>query len=75
MWLGRTIACFDVNFNRATTEDAAFYFADKEQLKKAISESMDDDAENGKAMKEIADRRYTWDRIATDYAQIVQDAL
>lgn len=75
MWLGRTIACFDVNFNRATTEDAAFYFADKEHLKTAIAQSMDGDAENGQAMKEIADRRYTWDRIATDYTQIVQDAL
>jgi len=72
MWLGRTIVCFDVNFNRATTEESAFYFTDKEHLKDLASKVLNGNASNSAKMKEIADRRYTWDVVSTQYADLVE---
>lgn len=74
MWLRRTIVCFDVNFNRATTEDSALYFAEKDDLKAAISQVFEGTVSNGDTLKEIADRRYTWEKVAADYARLLQNS-
>lgn len=75
MWMGRTIVCFDVNFNRETTENKAFYFSEKDQLKEAIRRALDGDEKNDAAMKEIADRRYTWSKVAADYSDLLKNSL
>lgn len=71
MYLGLPIAAFDVNFNRETTEDRALYFKDADGLRNLLAAL--DDTELRKvadAMKEIADRRYTWKRIAGLYSDL-----
>ena len=71
MYLGLPIAAYNVNFNRETTENQALYFGDSEELKRIISSvTMDELKEIGNKMKEIADRRYTWDRIKECYARL-----
>lgn len=71
MYLGLPIAAYDVNFNRATTENKAFYFDSPETLR-AICENLDEAAcaRNAADMKEIALRRYTWERISRLYAEL-----
>ena len=71
MYLGLPIAAFDVNFNRETTEDRALYFRDAAELRQIATETGADRLrEVAEAMKEIADRRYTWSRIAELYAAL-----
>lgn len=72
MYLGLPIVAFDVNFNRETTENKALYFRDAEELKN-ICGSIEAEASKkiGDAMKEIADRRYTWQRISECYAKLM----
>ena len=71
MYLGLPIAAFDVDFNRETTENRALYFKDADGLRNLLN-SLDDAKlqEVGEAMKEIADRRYTWQRITGLYVDL-----
>lgn len=71
MYLGLPVLAFDVNFNRATTENQALYFNSISELKECCSSITPEvRAENASKMKEIANRRYTWKRIAERYAKI-----
>jgi len=65
MHFGKTIFCFDCNYNRASTEDKADFFTDSTQLAKKIEATKMND--NGEAMLEIAQRRYTWDIVRKQY--------
>ena len=71
MFLGLPIVAFDVNFNRETTENRAMYFHDAANLRRIVRD-MDETKRRdlAAAMKEIADRRYTWGRIAELYAKL-----
>ncbi len=70
MALGRAIFACDVNFNRETTEGKAIYFSDAADL----SEKIDTDEHVLEQvridMAEIAQRRYTWQRIAGLYRNL-----
>ena len=72
MYLALPIAAFDCNFNRETTENKALYFKDAEALHDIVERMNELNlpciASN---MKEIADRRYTWKRIAECYAKLL----
>ena len=72
MYLGLPIAAFDCNFNRETTENKALYFKDADSLREIIikSEALNL-AQVAADMKEIADRRYTWKRIAECYSKLL----
>ena len=71
MYWGLPIAAYNVNFNRATTEGKALYFRTSEELFSLIgSADRAALAEIGKNMREIAERRYTWARIARLYAEL-----
>ena len=71
MHLGLPIAAFDVIFNHATSENKALYFKDAEELATLIQTTpMDTWTAQGAAMKEIANRRYTWSLIAAKYAEL-----
>ena len=63
MFFGNTIIAYDVVYNRATTEDRAFYFKDADELKQLLSSN----ESNGEVMKQIAVDRYTWRLIAAQY--------
>ncbi|MCQ2353461.1 MAG: glycosyltransferase [Victivallaceae bacterium] len=71
MYLGLPVIAYDVNFNRETTENAALYFDNVTTLKRLCRET--DESQRlqiGRKMKEIADRRYVWQRICKRYADL-----
>lgn len=64
MHFGRTVLAFDCVYNRATTDDQAYYWASSEQLKQLLA---DEALACGDAMKTLAQERYTWKKIANQY--------
>lgn len=72
MHFGLPVLAFDSDFNRATTEGRAWYFRDADEVVRQIgalnSATM---RENGLAMLEIAQRRYTWDAVAKQYFDLL----
>ncbi len=66
------ILAFDCGFNRATTEDAAAYFTNANQLRRLLEriDAGDLTLRRG-AMKKIADRRYRWPVIARQYFDLL----
>jgi len=69
MHFGKSIFCFDCNYNRASTENKADFFASVEQLVRGINT---EDVNNGELMLEIAQRRYTWDIVRKQYFDAMQ---
>lgn len=63
MFFGRPILAFDVVYNRATTDEQAYYFKDANELELLLSEQ----DLNGDAMRIIAREKYTWRKIASQY--------
>ena len=63
MFFGRPILSFDVVYNRETTKNKAHYFTDANDLQELIRQG----ADNGKELKEIACKEYTWEKIAKEY--------
>lgn len=71
MFLSLPIIAFDVNFNRETTENRALYFRSAEHLRQLCSALQPEKLrQTADTMKEIADRRYTWERISERYAAL-----
>ena len=68
MSLKLPVLAFDVVFNRATTENKAWYFATTAELKEKVL-ALDDHnrMELSAAMYEIAHRRYRWSTIVAKY--------
>lgn len=71
MYLGLPIIASNVSYNRATTEGKALYFDDANDLLQIVS-SLTEERKNEMArnMKEIADRRYLWNIIASKYENL-----
>lgn len=71
MHLELPIIAFDVNFNRYTTQDKAFYFANTDELIYNVQNIKEDVyklcANN---MKEIANQIYTWKYIVNEYERL-----
>lgn len=65
MHFNKNIMAFDCNYNRATTEDKCRYFKSEDELI-AKTESIGN-ADHGKVMREIAQRRYTWKIVKQQY--------
>lgn len=63
MFFGCPIIAYDVVYNRETAQNRAYYFNDTESLKALLSRK----DLNGDAMKEIAEKEYTWKHIAEQY--------
>lgn len=71
MYQGLPIAYFDCDFNRFTTHGAGLPFADAAGLKVILETSDDEQLKAiGVQMKSLAEKFYTWDRIANQYAQL-----
>lgn len=76
MYLGLPIFAFGVSYNRTTTEQKARYFQNAADLKTLIEKtSILELKEMGSTMKEIADRRYTWEVIAGKYQLLIEETL
>ncbi len=72
MYLGLPIFAFDVNYNVKTTEGKALYFSDESDLVETIQNvSFYSLRSYGVEMQEVAKRRYTWDKIALSYEEII----
>jgi glycosyltransferase involved in cell wall biosynthesis len=68
MHFGVPVLAFDCDFNRSTTEDKALFFSDVKSLQHQIEKLDEATSERiGLDMTEIAQRRYTWDRVAEQY--------
>jgi glycosyltransferase involved in cell wall biosynthesis len=70
MYLGLPIVAFDVVYNRATTEEKAFYFKDAYDLQNVVNTKEIEFTAIAKEMKEIADRRYRWEIISNKYCEL-----
>lgn len=66
MFFGCPILCFDVIYNRASTQNQAYYWKNKEELVKLLQ------CNNlcGDTMKVIAQREYRWKTIAAQYEAV-----
>lgn len=68
MHFGVPIIAYDCVFNRSTTENKALYFDDVQSLQNVVQNLDTDLGERvGAEMREIANRRYTWDKVAEQY--------
>ena len=63
MFFGKPILAFDVVYNRATTNDQAYYFKDSDQLVELLNQNGLD----GTPMRELAHQQYTWKQLASQY--------
>lgn len=69
MYFGKSILCFDCNYNRASTEEQAAFFTDTAALVALIKAA--DSLSNGQQMVEIAQRRYTWAIVRQKYFELM----
>lgn len=73
MSLGLPILAYDIEYNRETTMNRAYYFNDENELKELLNKLTDLDLiELKKKMKEIARENYTWEKIAAQYFELFQ---
>ncbi len=76
MNLALPIVAYQVVFNRETTENKAIFFGSGLELLLELRELTPEKREQvGATMKEIAQRRYTWDVIANQYADSIERSL
>lgn len=70
MHFGKPILAFDCSYNRATTEGKASYFSSSIELCNLLVNEISDFS-SGYLMKNIALRRYTWDKIRQEYIDLL----
>jgi len=70
MHFGKPILAYDCNFNRYTTESKAGYFSSASELIQILKQGEFDGL--GSDMREIAQRRYTWDVVAKEYFNLLK---
>ena len=63
MFFGRPILCYDVVYNRESTHGRSYYWGDVNEL----AELLGREDLYGDGMKEIAEKEYTWKKIASQY--------
>jgi glycosyltransferase involved in cell wall biosynthesis len=69
MALGLPVIAYDVSYNRETTEHAALFFKDSNELHMRLNATNNSSLKMiGQKLKSIAERRYNWRRIAELYA-------
>lgn len=74
MYFKIPIFTYDCPFNRYTTENKAIFFESKENLTNSIAGLSIESANYiGELMFEVADRKYRWDVIGSDYFQLLQN--
>lgn len=72
MSLGLPVYAFDVGYNRETTENSASYFSNSVELAEMLA-SLDESTltEIGSRMADVAARRYRWELVAMQYADLL----
>ena len=70
--LGLPLFAFAADYNQETTENAAQYFSNADGLKDLLANTSKDSLlANGEAMSVIASRRYQWQGIVGQYAELL----
>ncbi len=70
------IFAYGCNFNRYTTEQKARYFLDSDELCELLHKTNSDELKIiSDDMLEISNRRYTWQKIANEYAKVIDESL
>lgn len=73
MHFGKPILAFDCVFNRQSTENAALFFKDSNELRQAVAATVADGGSAcGEQMADIARKRYTWDKVGLAYLQLLR---
>ncbi len=76
MYLGLPVICFKVPTNLETTEHKSIYFETVPELVKVLHEMNDTKIEVLKRdLKEIANRRYNWERISGIYKECINKCI
>lgn len=76
MFLCLPIISNGVSYNRTTTEHKAFYFSNEFELKNVIKNLTKENLQNcALQMKKIAERRYTWKKIAKKYSNLIEETF
>jgi glycosyltransferase involved in cell wall biosynthesis len=76
MYLALPVLAFHVSYNKTTTEHKAWYFSTTEDIIRIVESLTPQDlVQKAAEMKEIADRRYTWEIIARKYIFLIRKAL
>jgi len=71
MYLELPIIAYKINYNVETTANRAKYFENEKELIELLRNLKDADLKSvAKDMKEIASRRYTWERISNKYEEL-----
>ncbi len=66
------IFCYDVSYNKYTTENKAFYFNDLISFNALLNETLDVEYRlSAKLLKAVAMKRYNWFQIAEQYASVL----
>ena len=72
MGCGNRIVAHDNQFNREVAGATALYFKDATSLA-AILNDLDDKVDNGSVAQQLICDRYTWDKIVTDYLELLAE--
>jgi glycosyltransferase involved in cell wall biosynthesis len=70
MHFSKTICAYDCNYNRASTENGAYFFSSSSELEQLLEHKKDDVV--ALKMREIADRRYTWKIVKKQYFELLR---
>ena len=75
MYLELPIITYNVSYNKTTTENKALYFSNEEDIINLVKNTSFTELKKIAAfMKNIADRRYTWQVITKKYFYFIQNA-
>ena len=66
MFFGKPIIAYDVIYNRSTTGNQAYYFSCTDDLVMLL----DTAGMNGEVMRQLAQEKYTWKKIASQYESL-----
>lgn len=67
------VICFDINYNRSTTQQKALYFSDANDLIKILNNITNRQLKPiAEDMKKMANLNYTWGKITEQYAQLLE---
>lgn len=72
MFFSKPIFAYDCVYNRKTTENKAFYFGSTNELIAKLKNSSSDLDASAAAMAEIANRRYRWETIVSQYESLYE---
>jgi hypothetical protein len=76
MYLGLPVLAYGVSYNKATTENKALYFKNREELIGLLeTKNFKDLRQVAGSMKEVALRRYTWHLVAAKYEFLMSRVL